>query len=241
MASCLGCNSCGWRFGEIRVVTEPSLSLSPLCLRSHRCHCQSPFLDVYSQHVPLSQLCVCSHRYHCQSDFLAFYSQWEQELWASTWLLATAQTTNMAASCSRATDPDQAFRGSPDHRHQHGLRWQHRPLTSACLLAAAQPSDIKMLSEYSTDPSCSRTTDPDMALRGSMGPDITMALGGNAGHSGLYGCSWPLGLQTSAWIVVAAETMGICFAFGDTWATDINTDATCCRTTIFSIGMDSVD
>ena len=39
-----------------------------------------------------------------------------------------------------------------------------------------------------------RTTDPDMVLNHSPGPDITMALGGSTDHSDWYGpgCSWPL-------------------------------------------------
>lgn len=34
------------------------------------------------------------------------------------------------------------------------------------------------------DPSCSRTMDPDMTLRGGLA-DITMAIGGSTGHLGL--------------------------------------------------------
>lgn len=50
------------------------------------------------------------------------------------WFLVIAQTVNMS--------PDKAFSGSPDHKHHHGLRWQHRPLR----LAAAWPTDINMAS-----------------------------------------------------------------------------------------------
>lgn len=57
-------------------------------------------------HIPLSYLCVYSHCYRCNIIFLALYGQYKQGSWASTWLLATAQTTNTAPSCSRPRDLD---------------------------------------------------------------------------------------------------------------------------------------
>lgn len=38
-----------------------------------------------------------------------------------------------------------------------------------------------------TDPSCRKNMDPDMATGSSSKPDITVALGGNTGHSDQYG------------------------------------------------------
>lgn len=51
--------------------------------------------------------------------------------WTSTWFLTTAQTINMVPASSRTTGPEKALRGNLDHRQHHGVRWQHRPLTSA--------------------------------------------------------------------------------------------------------------
>lgn len=48
--------------------------------------------------------------------------------------------------------------------------------------------------DISTDLSCRRTTDPNMALSSSLGLDITMALGGSVGHSDQYGPSGSLTL-----------------------------------------------
>lgn len=64
----------------------------------------------------------------------------------STWFLVTAQTTNMAPSCSRTTNPDKALRGNPDYGHQHGLKWQHRPLTLIWTPVTARPIDTNMAS-----------------------------------------------------------------------------------------------
>lgn len=61
---------------------------------------------------------------------------------------------------------------------RRGFREQYRPWTSAWLL-------VKTWATYTyvdTDPSCSKATDPDMALGSSMGLDINMASGGSVGH-----------------------------------------------------------
>lgn len=56
--------------------------------------------------------------------------------------------------------------------------------------------DILIAFGSNTDPSCSRITDPDMALSGGMGPDITMTPGDSTGffhqavsHHHLVSCS----------------------------------------------------
>jgi hypothetical protein len=72
--------------------------------------------------VPLFKLYICCHQYYCKSSFLSLYSQQDHGLQASTWFSVTAQTTNLASSCRRNTDPDKALRGSLDHEHQYGLR-----------------------------------------------------------------------------------------------------------------------
>ena len=78
-------------------------------------------------------------------------------------------------------------------RCHQALRWQHKPLRSACLPTSSMalryphglqwpPSPDVYLAfgcnlghRTNTDPSCSRTVDPDMALSGSQGQDLTMA------------------------------------------------------------------
>lgn len=57
--------------------------------------------------------------------------------------LVTAQTW---LSFSRTPNADKTLRGSLDHGHQHGLRWQRRPLTSIWPPAAAWLVDIGMVS-----------------------------------------------------------------------------------------------
>lgn len=53
--------------------------------------------------------------------------------------------------------------------HQEGLRWRPRSWASGWPLLAA-------LATESTDSGCSRTTDPNMVLGNSLGPDVIMAL-----------------------------------------------------------------
>ena len=52
------------------------------------------------------------------------------------------------------------------------------------VVASVCAMDLSIVSGGSTDPSYSRTTDPDMALSGTTDPDITMA------SCGISGCSY---------------------------------------------------
>ena len=54
-------------------------------------------------------------------------------------------------------------------RHPQGLWWQSRPWTCPWPLVVIWATDID------TDPSCSRTMEPDMVLGDSSGQDLTMA------------------------------------------------------------------
>lgn len=63
--------------------------------------------------------------------------------------------------------------------HQPGLRQQPRLETSLWPLVVAQASN--------TDPGYNRTTGPDMSLRGTMNPDVTMAPWVSRGHSDQFG------------------------------------------------------
>lgn len=98
--------------------------------------------------------------------------------------------------------------------HSRDLRWQPRPLTSAWPWVVIQTMDINI------DPSCNRTKEPDTALSGSLGQDVTMASGGS--HSDQC-CPPSHALQpwTSTWSQAAAQTTDIQTA---TKATDISTD-----------------
>ena len=58
---------------------------------------------------------------------------------------------------------------STDHGQPSGLPW------------------VKWVMDINTDTGFSRTTDPDMVLGDNKDPGITMASGGIAGHSYLYG------------------------------------------------------
>ena len=104
---------------------------------------------------------------------------WEHESWAYMWFLATAQTEDihMVSSVTHTIDLSMVSNGHIDHGYHMAFcrcmghepyysSWrQHRPGTSTGILAAAQAMDIHM------DPSCSRPTDPDVALGSSMGLD----------------------------------------------------------------------
>lgn len=59
-----------------------------------------------------------------------------------------------------------------------------------------------------TDPSCPWTTDSDMVLSHSLGPDDILALGRENGHSG-GGWSWQLcGFLSPPWPQVVVPTLG---------------------------------
>lgn len=100
--------------------------------------------------------------------------------------------------------------------------------------------------DFNTDCDCSRAKDPGMALGSSSGSYTSMALGGNACHSGLYGAGraidlghqhgqrwWPRS-WISVWPLVA------------TWTTGINTDHSCERAMdpdmvlVHSLGLDVI-
>lgn len=68
--------------------------------------------------------------------------------------------------------------------------------------------------DINTDPSCMKTSNPDVALSSSKDPGITMASGGNAGHSHQYSslvAAQPKGILM---IQLAAQTTDFCMAPG---------------------------
>lgn len=77
----------------------------------------------------------------------------------SPWLQVTVQATQISMSPL----------GSSALRHAHGSQWQLRPQTSAWPLVVTWDTDTN------TDPSCSRTRDPDLALGDSLTQDLNMA------------------------------------------------------------------
>lgn len=94
------------------------------------------------------------------------------------------------------------------HGHQQGLRQQCRSQTSTWPLVLKQTKDIN------PDPGCSKITDPEMTLRSSMNPDITMASDGSVGHPHQYGLQRQHCLLTSKWVQAAAQTTEIYIASG---------------------------
>lgn len=60
---------------------------------------------------------------------------------------------------------------------------------------------------------CGRPSDPDVALGGSTGLNITVASGGSTGHSDQHVLQQEFDLQSSTWFLVAAQTTDICRAF----------------------------
>ena len=77
--------------------------------------------------------------FHLRRAF-TFDGLWEQGSWASTWFLASEQTTNR--TCSAAMDLDQALHCSWGHGHWHGFQLHHKPQTSASHSVATQATDI---------------------------------------------------------------------------------------------------
>lgn len=77
---------------------------------------------------------------------------------------------DMAPGSSMGPDVPMALGGSTDHSDQHVSLWQHGPQISTWSLVAIQIRDtawpwvVTQATDIDTDPSCSRTTDPDMAL-----------------------------------------------------------------------------
>lgn len=67
-------------------------------------------------------------------------------------------------------------------RHQHGLWWQPRPGMSVWPL------------DSNIDPCYGKIMDPYMALRCSLGPDVTMALDGSTSHRSV----WQPGISTAS-------------------------------------------
>lgn len=81
-------------------------------------------------------------------------------MWPSA--LAGGQDITMASGWKHR--PLRSDGGRTAHRQWHGLSWQHRPQIRACSLMVTWTMNIN------TDPSCSRASDPDMALRSSKDP-----------------------------------------------------------------------
>lgn len=75
-----------------------------------------------------------------------------------------------------------------------------------------------MAIDLNTDLRCSRARNPVMTIRSSLGPDVTMTMGGSSGHSDQHGCI------TGAWLQVAAHTLYSPTAFGRNRIMNINTD-----------------
>ncbi|KAL6049201.1 hypothetical protein STEG23_034881 [Scotinomys teguina] len=67
-----------------------------------------------------------------------------------------------------------------------GPRTPTRPQVSAQTISMAFDG-IRSHGHQNTDPGSGRTTDPDVTLNSSLGPDVTMAPCGRAGCSDLYG------------------------------------------------------
>lgn len=68
--------------------------------------------------------------------------------------------------------------------------------------------------DFNTDPSCSKASDPDVALSSSKDLDITMASGGNSGHSHQYSslvAAQPMGILV---LQLATQTTDFCMAPG---------------------------
>lgn len=91
------------------------------------------------------------------------------------------------SDCNRITDPDKTLGDSPDHRHQHGLRLQHRPQTSTWPWMVTGATDIN------TDVGCSGTVVFNLDVKGSTDPDtamttqISMASSGHMVHGPHHG------------------------------------------------------
>lgn len=173
-------------------------------------------------------------------------------------LLTRSADFNTDSDYSRTTDPDvvlssslipdinmvsRGHRGFPDWYGPHRLP---RPLTS--VWPPARPRDINMTSSSSldhrhphgihlltspidinTDSGYSRTTDPDMAVKSSMSPDINMSSGGGRGYSDWHGPQKQRSPQTSIWPPVAPQPTDNCMTSGSNkhLTTDINKDLRC--------------
>lgn len=101
-----------------------------------------------------------------------------------------------------ACHPDlQGRKGKTALEHQQGHRWQSRPWAAVWPLGATRATDIN------TAPGYGRTTNSDVVLGSSLGPEITMAPGGKqATHFSLL-----LTLLTSS--VSPLSTAQLCFSF----------------------------
>lgn len=98
---------------------------------------------------------------------------------------------------------------SVEATHMTWLQWQDSPKTSSSFRLQLRletpawpsvvmyatdtsqspvwPSVVTCIMDINTDPGFNRTTDPDMALRGNMDPDISVASGGSIGSPCQYG------------------------------------------------------
>lgn len=107
-------------------------------------------------------------------------------------------------------------------RLQQSHRLQPRSLASVGPLVATWATN------FNTDPSCSRTMDPDMVLNISLGPIVTMATDSDKGYPDQHGSRGSIapGHKHGPW----RQTIGISMALDGRGAMDISTDPCCCRT-----------
>lgn len=74
---------------------------------------------------------------------------------------------------------------------------------------------------------CCRTTDPDMPLGGSTGPDINTASGGSTSYLHQFDPRQQHHQWLSLWLWDGAQTTNLFMVFGGNLAMDINTDPGC--------------
>lgn len=83
---------------------------------------------------------------------------------------------------------------------------EHRSWASTWLPVTAQPTN--------STPDCSRTTDPDKALKEALTMGISVASGGSADHVHQRApphamAAWPMDIRTSTWLQPTAQTTDI--------------------------------
>lgn len=146
----LGCYMLGWRWGE-GCHRRPSM---PLLLN---------WVCVHQNHDKSSVLTLCSMREHGSRAYMWFLQQHRLR----TWSPAPSHAIDLSVVSSGRTDHGyhMVFCRCMGHRPYYSPWRQHRPGTSTGVQAAAQATNINI------DPSCRRTTDPDMALGSSMDLD----------------------------------------------------------------------
>lgn len=93
-------------------------------------------------HVPHFQMYILSLDITAEVACLHFMVLGSMDYWASTWFLASSQTTNRAPGCSRAMDLYRVLKYSWYHRHQHGFR--HTACTLALHSVAVWATDVNI-------------------------------------------------------------------------------------------------